>query len=246
MKDYARQMISNQGRPMTSVYETTEVQEFMLGTLFKTNEGDVFRYAKAGAAELGPGLLTQGIAPVAHHTNIATGVVVAQGATEFTYDTTLATTTTEDQYRDGWLLINDEAGEGHVYRIKSNTGSTEPKIELWDPIAVALTAASEVSLVSNPFLGSIVVPHSGITAANNGCPMVTVPANYFYWSKVRGPAAVSTVGTIIDGDRVINAQGTTNGGVQAAGNDDSQEYCVGHVMSVLATTDYSLINLTIE
>lgn len=247
MKDYARQIITNQGRPMTGIYNTTEEQEFALGTLFKTNEGDVFRYAKAGGTDLDQGHLTQATVPIANHTDIATGVAVAKGATEFTYVTNLATAVTKDQYRDGWLLVNDGAGEGHIYRIKSNTADDDnPKIVLWDPIAVALTAASEVSLIANPWNGSIVVPDTGASAANNGCPLVAVDADEYYWSKVRGPAPVMTEGTVVDGNNVRNSEGSVAGAVEPAGNDDAQQLIVGHVMSTLSGGDYSLINLIIE
>ncbi len=238
-----RHVLTNQALPASGVKVATEAQEFTLGTVLKLNDGRVFRYAKAGAVALAAGKLTQGVAPTAHHVNIATGVAVAVGATEFTVDTTLSTATTKNEYEEGILLINDEDGEGHSYAIKSNTASTKPTIVLQEPIVKALAATSEFTLIRNPFRGSIIAPTT-LTGLLNGVPVCDVGAAEYYWSQVRGLTAALTHGTVVIGNAVM--AGGAAGAVTPLGNDDTQLKQIGIVQVVRAATEYSLIQLLLE
>ena len=65
--------------------------------------------------------------------------------------------------------------------------------------------------------------------------------NYFGWVQTHGPAAILTDGTIVVGNAVGRAVDTTNGAVQAVGDDVTT--VIGEVMVVNVTTDYSLIDL---
>jgi len=228
--------------PVSSIYETTVAQKFALGQKYETQDGRLFRYAKAGAAALLPGNMTQSVAPVAHHTNIATGVIVPIGATQFTYVTTLDTTTSLNQYAGGYLHVNDATGEGHSYRIKSNTANVKPTIVLDEPILVALAATSEVTLVKNRFHDTIIAP---TTAQSTwaGVPCIDVPATYYYWSLVQGEVPILTHGTVVIGNAV--QVGGAAGAVTPLGVNDPLYKQVGTVMTVNATTEYSVILLDI-
>lgn len=247
---FAKHILMNQTQPLTGYHEVTEDQEFVLGTLWKADDGSVYRYAKAGLNALIVGVVVTAPAQIANHTDVITGAIAAAGQNEVKIATALDTGMSKDDYKDGWLLINDGDGEGHIYRIKSNTADgasgKEPLITLHEPLLVALAAATDVSLVPNPYNGVVVAPHAGLAAHVVGATCRAIPANNYGWLKVHGPAAVLTQGTVILGDEVMVAQTGQNGAVQPKGNDDSQEFVVGHVMAVGATTDYSAIMLKIE
>jgi hypothetical protein len=93
----------------------------------------------AGAAALAPGKLAVAATVVANHQNMAVAAAAAVGATSVTV-TLGATAATADYYADGFLTINDAAGEGISYRVKSHpahAGSGSLVVELYDPIKVA-------------------------------------------------------------------------------------------------------------
>ena len=74
----------------------------------------------------------------------------AAGATSVTV-TLGATAATEDQYKDGFLYINDGAtGEGHVYKIKSNAvgasgGTCVLTLDEEDGLVTALTNGTNLA-----------------------------------------------------------------------------------------------------
>ena len=55
---------------------------------------------------------------------------------------------TLNQYQGGYLFTTDDAGQGYAFRIKSNTATSGGTftVTLYDPLVVALTSASDVSL----------------------------------------------------------------------------------------------------
>ncbi len=247
---FQKHILTNQTRPLTGHHEVSEDQEFVLGTLWKADDGSVYRYAQAGAGALAAGVLVQGTVQVANHTDETTGVASLAGQNQVKIETTLDTGMDVDDYAEGWLHVNDGGGEGHIYRIKSNTADgasgKEPLITLYENLVVTIADDAEVTLVKNPYKGVVVAPHSGLTAALAGATMRAVPAGNYCWLKAHGPAACLTQGTVIIGNEVMVAQTAQNGAVQAKGDTDNQELVVGHVMAVGATTDYSMIMLTLE
>ena len=102
----------------------------------------------------------------------------------------------------GYLMITDDAGEGYSYRIKDNTGSTAAAptttITLFDPLKVAVTAASDCNLVGAKHrkvvegavalspIGAAVVP---TTAATDG-------VEQFFWVQTKGPAVCLGAATV--------------------------------------------------
>ena len=177
--------------------EISKTQKEVLGSLRLTADGRKFRYAKAGAAALGAGLMGILAPVIALHINCSVAKAAAIGDREVQI-TVGATAVTVDQYKDGYLQINDGTGEGMQYGIESNTacavnGTTV--VSLKDPIQVALVAAatSEVSLIPNPWNGVTESATSESGAA--GIAPVAVTIAYYYWCQTGGVAVVLAEGT---------------------------------------------------
>jgi hypothetical protein len=169
-----------------------------LGSICETPDGRVYRYSQAGAVDLAAGKLNNTVAKVANHTNNAVAAAAAVGARSVSVTLAGATATTAGQYDDGFLVVNDTVGAGSAYRIAgtpviaaSGTGS----IFLEEGIATALTTSSKVSLVPNPFAGSIVTAAAAALFCN-GTNNVAVTAANYYWSQTGGIASVLSDGII--------------------------------------------------
>jgi hypothetical protein len=160
------------------------------GTLRITPDGRKFRYCKATAVALVPGVALQPAVPTANHFN-RSAVATVKGQTQVTF-TVGATEVVANMYNDGYLQINaGTAGTlGRQYRIKSHTAVAAAggsiTVQLDEPLATALVVTTDkLSLVPNPFNGV------AIGAAGEGCAgIVPVPvtASYFFWAQTGGVA----------------------------------------------------------
>ncbi|MEW6214549.1 MAG: hypothetical protein AB1478_05000 [Nitrospirota bacterium] len=216
-----------------------------LGMKLVMDDGRVFHLCKAGASNLAAGKMCQGAAPVANHLNCVVAEATAVEAKKIKV-TLGATAATADQYAEGTLHVNDVDSEGYIYKVKTHLAidaSASGYFELYDPVAKALTTSSEVTLTKNLFDGTIVVPAGGLSQVVVGVPIVDVTASYYYWSQTEGPAAVLTQGVVVIGQKV-GLGGTADGACGPVAADVTATW--GWVMRVNASTDYSLIFLTIS
>jgi hypothetical protein len=199
--------------------QVSATQLHALGTICETADGRSFRYSGSGAVALAAGLVNVTPAKVANHTNIAVAVAAAVGAK--TVSVTLgATAATQDQYRDGYLVVNDAAGVGSAYRISGNpaiASSGTGVIALAETVATALTTASKVSLVPSPWSNTIVHPGGASTFYAAGVPNVAVAASSFFWAQTSGIASVLSDGVIAKGTNGILTAAAVPGAVVTQG-----------------------------
>jgi hypothetical protein len=231
------------------------VQEFPLGTMvIDPAFGRIFRYARAGAVALDRGKLMQTVVPIADHANCAVAGNVAIGGKTVVVTLNGATVATANQYAGGFLIASDATGEGHTYRIKSNTaagaGGT-PTIVLYDQIKVALVdATSELTLIQCPYNGLIVHP-SPPTARPAGVPIVDVPIANYFWLQTRGPVGLLQGGvwvitkalvpdTAVDGAAIALAL------AEAQPNTDADQTIIGYAMNNRDDTEYGVAYLTLD
>lgn len=239
------QVLTDPGQLRQNIYTESSTQKHAIGTQFREFRGGqtrLFRYIKAGAVNLSPGLLMQASAPIANHTNIAVGGAVSAGEVDIPIATTLSTTTSANQYDNGFFHINDATGEGQGYPVKSHTVSTTPTITLYDPIAVALATGSEFTLSANPYKDIIVAPTT-LTACPVGVTLVSMTAAYYGWICTGGdiPALVDTAETLVIGEAVgYPATISVAGAVGVAAVTDP---IIGFVRSVNAASEYACIRL---
>jgi len=193
-------------------YAQSEAQQFPLGTKLVQGER-VWRYCRAGAT-LGIAAPVEGptVANAAQNYNITTVSGALAGTTiVMTSSSALATVpnATADAFKEGYWFVNDEAGEGQCYKIKSNTaisGVANFTVELYDPLTILLTTSTECGLIHNPYNKVIA---STATCANMviGVPLLGITDTYYFWCQSGGPAPVVTYGTQVLGTMVI--AGTT-------------------------------------
>ena len=255
-----RNAIGQDGTVVNPFAEAASAQ-FPLGTILKYNDR-TYRYCRNGGSGLAAGKVTctRNKSHASNHLNMQISAGGGVGTYKVTVETAGSTNIVENEYAGGYLYVNDGVGEGHCYKIKSHPAhvhDTDPSCEitLYDPIVVGLTTAggtrSEVSLSHSKYEKVIVAPGSTpMTGQTVGVPPVAVTAAYYFWNQVSGPAAVLVTGTVVIGDSVCaSISGGTAGAVQARVADSAAQRVarsVGEVMQVNATTEYALIDLTME
>ncbi len=104
---------------------------------------------------------------------------------------------------------------------------------------VAITTSSTYTLLKNIQCG-VVAGTSTNTAAPAGVPLIDVTNAYYFWNQVKGPCSILTSGTLVIGNTCIIVD---TGAVGP--NSADVDVNVGSVISVSATTLYSVINLAI-
>jgi len=227
------------------IYEISSTATEVVGTMREDFKGNIWRYAKAGATALAPGKLTVSADMDTDVENCAVAAAAAVGSTEISITVT-STTVAEDYFRGGDLIINDAAGEGHVYEILHSTAvaaGTSIVLTIEEPgIRVALTTSSEATIMHSPWMATV------ISAADQadfctGVPMVDVTANYYYWSKTRGRAAV-----LADEAGAKGAAATIGSSVAGAAEalDAAGEAQIGIFEEAATDTEYYPIYLSID
>ncbi len=228
---------------------SSATQHYPLGTKLEARDGRLWRYARAGGVALSPGLMGQMTPPHANVNNIAqAGMSSNIGDTEINVLLTTGHGYVAGDFADGWLVIEDATGEGHSYRIRTNTVvtiDTVHRLFLHEPIIVATDADSEITIVPNQY-GKVIVQPTTVTGIAVGVPNGTITAEHYYWAQRRGP-----VGMVVDaGDTVVvgalvgtpATHGTPGGvGIPAATSD-----IWGRCMNVAAAGETALIELFLE
>jgi len=211
-----------------------------LGCLATTGDGRYFRYINAGAVALVPGQLQQSVAEVTANERLA---IAAAAAGTFSVTTTSAITTTAGQYVGGYLQVATTPGQGYSYQIVGHTVVTSAvcTFTLGDPIVVALTTGSTVSIVPSPWSNVIVNPTTA-TGTIVGAAVAATPATYYGWVQTKGPACVLAQGTIVVGEEVA-ASSTTAGAVVATSGVLAS---VGYAIQGITATQYGPIFLNIS
>lgn len=242
----------------TEVYKTYTAPVAKLGTFMDFPDGSRFRFLQNGAVALAAArLIQQGAPPVVAHTNIP--VAAAQPAGSYTITATMgATAVVANEYADGYVYVNDAGAdittEGYMYRIKSHPAASASGVitlTLYEdsPVKIALTTNSEVSLFHSAGLGTIIHP-SPPTALLAGVTRCAVAANAYYWGQTRGPCPILTDGVLVQG-RSCMPSSAVDGAVSPLAFTEGVPNVeilaeMGRVWGVNATTEYSLIFLTLE
>lgn len=229
------------------IREQSSTQLMALGSKAETRDGRKFRYAKAGGTALTVGTMNEQAAIVANHVNKVVSVAVAVGGTVVA-PTIGATAATKDYYAEGYLLVNDAAGEGILYSVAghpANAGSLAMPVTLNEPVAVALTTSSEVTLMVNKYKGVIIVPQA---ATSGGAPVgvanVAITEAYYGWLQTSGPCAMlsaSTPQTL--GEEVSQSNNEVAG---AAGIKMAAAPTYGVAMQLGVATEYQVVDLNLE
>lgn len=198
---------------------------FPLGHILILPDNREYRFAlNDGTVEVA-GNLYQSVAPVTNHQNVTADVVRAIGATAISA-TLGATAAAVDIYAEGIAHINNDTGESYAYRIKramtagaahasvATSSVLTVNLEAGESVQVALDTTSEVTFTRNRY-HQVLITAAPPTSRLAGVSPGVCAANRFYWSQVKGYAAVLAQGTLLAG-LPVQADITTAGAVENA------------------------------
>ncbi len=242
---FSAEIMGNEGYQ----FEHTTTKKRALGTVMKFEDGRQFVYARAGAVALAVGRLMQQAVKVSGHEVDMVTAAAAVGATTVTV-TPITNNVTANQYAEGFLHINDEAGEGYTYKVKSHpaiTATSTGVITLQEDtsVQVALTSATQSGLRKHPCDGVIVAPIAE-TGVLVGAAVRVVDIDAYCWLQKKGPCAMLTNGVVVVGEGITRSV-TTAGAIDPYNEDGSENLLpIGDVLTVGATTEFSLVDLNIK
>lgn len=203
-------------------YAESSTQLFPLGTELIQAERK-WHYTKAGSVALDIGAPQQN-APSVHadqEEDIVCSTLSAIGSHSLWLKSTAnldgAPNDVKDNFKEGYIHVNDGTGQGQCLKIKSNdlfnvTDDNEEFVT-YDGLTIATVAAdSEFGLIQNPY-DRVIVAAAPLTGMCVGVPGIAVTANYYFWLQFKGPASVTPQASISLGTEVV--VGTTSGKVNA-------------------------------
>lgn len=144
-----------------------------------------------------------------------------------------------NQYSGGFLIVNDNNGEGQTLRIASHpaaAGLASLAVTLEEGATVAITTASEVSLIP-PHGKNVIICPTAVTGAVIGVSLYAVAASAYGFFCSKGPVCCLGDGTITVGSAVSPSNavaGSVENGVIAQG-------FVGNAIQTGVDTEYRAI-----
>jgi hypothetical protein len=179
-------------------------------------------------------------------TNSCTAAAI--GDNEITVTNAALASLAEDAYAEGYIFITDDAGEGQTLKIRANTAantSNAVTFTVYDQLATAVTTASDVNLMKNPWANMIIADAAVDAGFIGGAAMVTSTAGDYVWLQSWGPASVLAGGAITAGTPAM-IDTTRNGAVVTA--DGASGPTVGNCIHAGDGADGGqvLIDLTIR
>lgn len=227
------------------LFESTTDPVTNVGDIARTADGRFFRYVKCGATATVAGKLYQAPAQdTAHHDMAPTATAI--GSTTITV-TLGASAVTANQYAGGLAVIDATPGEGYSYLISGHPAadaSASLTLTLADPVQVALTTSSDVTITPNPYSGIIVTPANTLTGAVVGVATYIIDAGEYGWVQVGGPCGVLVGGTPAVGAAVVSPGDTAGEVVVDPAN--AAVVIVGSMMVTGADGEYNQVLLNIQ
>lgn len=218
----------------------------LVGTRFETSDGRELTLVKNGAVALTSGVLVQDAAIIANHQNLAVTAYTAfsaNGNVQPKVTVTLgATAATANQYAGGYVVVNDNAGEGQTLRIASHpaaAGSASLVLTLEEGASPVITTASEVCLL--PAHGKdVIIQPTTVTGAQVGVTMGPIAAGAYGYVVSRGLAACLAQGAI--GVGLGLSVGTVAGSVAVAAATTAR---LGFAAQAGVDTEYRMVYLNL-
>lgn len=217
-----------------------------LGGVMMFADGRRFAYGRAAATAILTGQLCQQTLNDANFDELVVPTARAIGDRTITL-TTGSTAATVDQFKDGYLNVEDDAGEGYLYTVRSNAAAATTAtltMTLYEELQVAWTTATTVGIYVNPY--SLVIIHpSPLTALPAGVTPRAFPLSTYGWFQTWGPCSVEIEGTVVINEGVIDSATADGAVAPTASTAAGEENYVGTVMEVAATTEYGIVFLKI-
>lgn len=246
----------NAGEEKNRYTEDSRPQIFP-GSYGQTPDGRMFRFVKCGGVAIAAGKLVAVEAAAADHAARSVASAASANDTSVTITAGSSTAFTEDEYADGYLNIEDDTGEGYIYKIKSHpaaatSASLVVTLAPGHHLRAALTTATTVGFVRNP--GRDVVIHPSIPVSpvigvtQRALEVGTTSSNYSWgWVCVKGYTSVLVDGTLVIGQEVRPSE-DDDGAVAAQDYDEANDAntgTVGRVVYIGADTEHAVVDMSL-
>lgn len=229
----------------TDIFKEGQYQQHEIGAKGELADGRIFRYCKAGET-ITIGYITQSPAIDTATITMAVTTAAAIGATSITF-THGATTSTANEYADGFASISYGTGIGQTLKVKDHAALTSAQtgcvVNLEDPIIVALDTTSKLDLAHNPWRG-VMMTASQVTTPT-GASLIGMTSAYYGWLQTRGICGIYADNTITAGYE-INCDASTAGAVDISATNEFQRWPVGHAIQAGANTYCHQVFLEID
>lgn len=219
----------------------------LLGSRWDTSDGRELLFVKAGAVAVVPGKLYQDAALVANHQNIAVTAYQAysaNGNVPAKVTVTLgATAATANQYAGGFVVVNDNNGEGQILRIASHPAASSAAslaVTLEEGATTAITTASEVCLIP-AHGGDVILAPTALTSALAGVSMYDIAIAAYGFLTTKGAVACLADGAVAVGASLSPSNvvtGAVEVGVLAQG-------IIGNASQAGVDTEYRLVSINL-
>ncbi len=235
------------GGPGDQFNASSDSRNHPLGSVMQFADGRKFKYGRAAATQIATGRLCQQTLNDAQFLNLAvpTSQLVGDKTVVLTNGTTAIT---KDQLVDGYVNVSNNLGVGYLYTVQSNSSAANGAaltVTLYETLQVAWTAASTTAtVIPNPY-GNVIVHPSPATAMLAGVTPRIIPVSNYGWFQTWGPASVLTEGTVVINERVIDSATADGAVAPTASTAAGEEFYVGVVVVVHATTLHSVVSLRI-
>ncbi len=240
-----------QGGGDFNIFDTHSTPRYAIGTKVTKADGSEYVYSHFGADTAAGIMVSQDLSESSLlDIDIVLGTASASGTDgdagkKFVQATEASVTA--DQFAGGYLSIEDDTGEGYMYRIKGNTATNDPatgdiRIELHDKIQVSMVAATTGNIQGSLYANLEAATTTDVAAAGVSCNAMTTASTAWGWVQVSGVATVLTSGTLVLGSGCILAAA---GAVAPAVETDILER-VATCLSVGATGEHSIVRLTLN
>ena len=250
----------------------TSTPRHPLGTRGYTKDGKAYRYARAGTVALSVALLMQqsvADASLDADQELCTSTLYAQSEFQSTdavaiYVKPAATeVVVADFYKEGYLIFNDELGEGQMIEIGGHLALDGTISQIWKinfaddaMLHTTLSTATEVGLYENKYDRIIVRPDTARTGIALGITPRAITASYYFWLQTWGPAMcvvvlATTAGDVLTDDSLtgtgtagaIHKIATSTSALAAGAGHPDLGKVIGNALGPVATTEYALFDL---
>ncbi len=233
-----------------SQFVTETAQGANLGTAMDLPDGRRFRYTLNGGVVGVAGSLYAGVVPDAD--NDALAVTTAALDDKSLFITMGATEALVEQFRDGYVNVEDDAGEGKLLAIKNHAavaGAAEGEFFLRASLPVAFAAGTTVGLTENLFSNTVIHPSPALSGVS-GVYQAPIAVAGFGWSQVAGPCSVLGDGVLVIAMHVMvsdNLDGAVEDFTLTEGTANTvDDQIVGRCLTVEADTEHSIIYLQLD
>lgn len=229
-------------------FTSSSVRETALGSPYDglQAESRCWKYAENGGTQADPGKLMVAADVVANHIDLSFTVAPAVGDRQVTV-TLGATAVSADDYRDGFVNVQDGTGEGRAYGVEGHPAAASAGnlvLDLKENVrAAGATGEANVNLVKNLYKDVVI---SAVDQADVpvGVFNETVPANQYSFIQTWGPAPVWQDEAVAIGDMVTIGTGAAG---QVEADDAAGEPLIGiqgHNTGV--ATEYQMVYLKLD